>query len=69
MVPFISFISFVGSAFGTKALLDRVTPTPTARPLSSYEDVGYTDEDGVWHSLLPNVGHFDSAGTWVYEEE
>ena len=68
MVPFISFISFVGSAFGTKALLDRVTPTPTPRSLSSYEDVGYTDEDGVWHSLLPNVGHFNSAGTWVYEE-
>ena len=69
MIPLITLASFVGSAFGTKALLDRVSPTPTPQSLREYEDVGYTDADGVWHSLLPKTGHWDSDGTWVYEEE
>ena len=68
MTPLITLASFIGSALGTKALLDRVRTTSTPRPLSEYDDVGYEDEDGVWHSLLPKHGHFNSAGIWVYEE-
>ena len=70
MNPLITFVSFVGSALATKSILNRVTPTPTPRPLSEYDDVGYEDpQTGEWHSLLPRHGHFNSAGVWVYEEE
>ena len=60
MLPVIAFISFVGSFVATNAILDRTRPAP--RPLSSYEDIGYEDADGTWHSLIPEGGSFDDEG-------
>ena len=66
MIPLISFLSFVGSAAATKAVLNKVRPIKP-RPLSQCDDVGYVDpQTGEWHSLMPTTpGHFAEDGTFV----
>ena len=62
MLPLI-FIGSAVTAYGvTRTILKRMAPKPAPIDPRNYTDVGYTDADGIWHSMMPEGGAFDAEG-------
>ena len=66
MLP-IFFASFAISAAATKLILNRVAPKSGPIDPTTIKDVGFTNEDGEWQSMMPaNAVGFNSDGHLIY---